>query len=204
MFIYKRFDSSKHLDDVQYQSLKIYGMASVRNGQDTPFVECATKAQAEEAKKQGRQIVAIRAIPFIVPFTSLGTEIHETHSRVNVSGAVTLRIDPNASFRDYVLSHPNGELTTDQLTEEFAKGLELNLEPTLKHVVNTDDVEQLRKHGAEAADVSGLQGALPSWCEVSRCSWPWTGRIPPAATRSRSPRRWLNRKRPHKLSRTSS
>ncbi|MBR5077760.1 MAG: hypothetical protein IKX30_03365 [Victivallales bacterium] len=166
MFIYKQFDSSKHLDDVQYQSLKIYGMASIRNGQDTPFVECATKAQAEEAKKQGRQIVAIRAIPFVVPFTSLGTEIHETHTRVNVSGAVTLRIKPDASFRDYVLSHTNGELTTNQLILEFAKGLELNLEPTLKHIVNTDDVEQIRKHGVEAADVSGLPCELPSWCEV--------------------------------------
>ena len=103
MFIYKLFDSSKHLDDGQYQSLKIYGMAPIRNGQDTPFVECATKTQADEAKKQGRQIVAIRAIPFIVPFTSLGTEIHETHTHVNVSGAVTLRINPDASFRDYVL-----------------------------------------------------------------------------------------------------
>ncbi|MBP5671432.1 MAG: hypothetical protein J6X49_03505 [Victivallales bacterium] len=166
MFIYKKFDSSKRLDDDQYKSLKIYGMADIRNGQDTPFVECANKAQAEEAKRQGRSIVGITAVPFIAPFTSLGTEIHETHKRVNVSGAVWLRINPNAAFREYILSHDGDGLTTGQITVEFARGLELNLEPYLNHVVNTENVEQIQKHGVEAADISALPGQLPNWCEV--------------------------------------
>ena len=185
MFIYKKFDSSKRLDDDQYKSLKIYGMADIRNGQDTPFVECANKAQAEEAKRQGRSIVGITAVPFIAPFTSLGTEIHETHKRVNVSGAVWLRINPNATFREYILSHDGDGLTTGQITVEFARGLELNLEPYLNHVVNTEDVEQIQKHGVEAADISALPGQLPNWCEVVKVMLAVDG----TATASRSGRK---------------
>ena len=170
MLIFKTFDSTSKLDKKQYAHMKLWAMASVRNDQDTPFVECADKAQAEEAKCQGRTIVGITAIPVIVPVTKLDAENLESHKKVNVSGALTFKITPNESFREFVYSHGE-KINSDQLIKEFAEGVVLNLDPYLTHVINTETIDQIRKHGVHAVTnktLSDLAGELPGWCVVEK------------------------------------
>ena len=170
MLIYKRITSrkAKCLNENDCQAMKCYGMASVRDTGAVAFVECQTWADVRKAQAQEREIIGITAIAVIVPFRALNIHVEAENTGVNVSGAVWIRINPTTNFREYVLRHTESELTYEQLILEFDNKSEPNLEPFLRGVVNRENLVQLRKFGADAADVTDLADTLPDWCEVTK------------------------------------
>lgn len=115
------------------------------------------------ALSSGYRVLAVCNIPVPVPFVVLNVKALNDNRIMHVSGFITVRLNTGMDFYEWVLSKL--KKCSEVLDADFWEELycRYGLDDYFKHLVNSEKVVQLEKHGMYATDFPDINEKFKNW-----------------------------------------